>query len=262
MSVTTIQQAGRGNALTNALIIARRNLLHIKGSPEQLVDMSIQPLMFLVLFVYVFGGAIAGSSREYLQFFLPGILVQGTAFTPITTALGLNKDFQQGVIDRFRSLPIARSAVIGGRIAAEAVRIAWGALIMVGFGVLLGFRFEGGTLGALGGYLLVVAFGVTMCWPMAFLGVTARSPESVNTWGFMIVLPLTFASSVFVPADSLPGWLEAVVRVNPITAIVDATRGLMLGGPVAGPVVRSVIWLIVITVVFAPLAIATYRGRR
>ena len=133
---------------------------------------------------------------------------------------------------------------------------------MMGFGVLLGFRFEGDALGALGAYLLVVAFGLTMCWPIAFLGVAARSPESVNTWEFMIVLPLTLASSVFVPAGSLPGWLEAFVRVNPITAIVDATRGLMLGGPVAGPVVKSVIWLIVITAVFAPLAMARYRGRR
>src|ERR687892_1375797 len=140
MSVTTIQQAGRGNALTNALIIARRNLLHIKASPEQLVDMTIQPLMFLVLFVFVFGGAIAGSSRDYVQFFLPGILVQGTAFTPITTALGLNKDFHQGIIDRFRSLPIARSAVISGRIVAEAVRPPGGAPVMGGVWGLLGVR--------------------------------------------------------------------------------------------------------------------------
>jgi ABC-2 type transport system permease protein/oleandomycin transport system permease protein len=127
--------------------------------------------------------------------------------------------------------------------------------------VLLGFRFGGGAAGAIGAFLLVAAFGVTMCWPMAFIGITARTPEAVNTWGFMIILPLTFASSVFAPPETMPGWLEAFVNVNPITAVVDATRGLMLGGPVADPVLRSVIWMVVIQTVFAPLAIGRYRRR-
>ena len=261
MSVASVAPTGRTNALTNTLTIARRNLLHIKSDPEQIVGMTIQPLMFLVLFVYVFGGAIAGSSREYLQFALPGILVQGIAFTPFTTALGLNVDFQRGLIDRFRSLPIARSAVIGGRIAADAVRVVWGALILMGFGVALGFRFGGGFAGALGAFLLVVAFGVALCWPMAFIGVTAKTPEAVNTWGFMIILPLTFASSVFARVETMPGWLQAFVKVNPITSVVDAARGLMLGGPVADPVVKSAIWIVVIIAIFAPLAIYRYRRR-
>jgi ABC-2 type transport system permease protein/oleandomycin transport system permease protein len=261
MSVASVAPTGRTNALTNTLTIARRNLLHIKSDPEQIVGMTIQPLMFLVLFVYVFGGAIAGSSREYLQFALPGILVQGIAFTPFTTALGLNVDFQRGLIDRFRSLPIARSAVIGGRIAADAVRVIWGALILMGFGVALGFRFGGGFAGALGAFLLVVAFGVALCWPMAFIGVTAKTPEAVNTWGFMIILPLTFASSVFARVETMPGWLQAFVKVNPITSVVDAARGLMLGGPVADPVVKSAIWIVVIIAIFAPLAIYRYRRR-
>jgi len=261
MSATAVAPTGRTNAFTNTLTIARRNLLHIKSDPEQIVGMTIQPLMFLVLFVYVFGGAIAGSSREYLQFALPGILVQGIAFTPFTTALGLNVDFQRGLIDRFRSLPIARSAVIGGRIAADAVRVVWGALILMGFGVALGFRFGGGFAGALGAFLLVVAFGVALCWPMAFIGVTAKTPEAVNTWGFMIILPLTFASSVFARVETMPGWLQAFVKVNPITSVVDAARGLMLGGPVADPVVKSVIWIVVIIAIFAPLAIYRYRRR-
>src|SRR5918999_636790 len=132
----------RVTALSNVLSIARRNLLHIKANPELLVEMSIQPIMFLVLFVYVFGGAIASSSREYLQFALPGILVQAIAFTPFATALGLNVDFQRGLIDRFRSLPMARSAVIGGRIAADSVRITWSVILMTTVGMLLGFRFE------------------------------------------------------------------------------------------------------------------------
>ena len=261
MSTATLAPLGRVNVFTNTLTIARRNLLHIRANPEQLVEMSIQPIMFLVLFVYVFGGAIAGSSSEYLQFALPGILVQGIAFTPFTTALGLNKDFQQGLIDRFRSLPIARSAVISGRIAADGVRIAWSVLIMVGVGVLLGFRFEGGPLGALGAFLLVAAFGLTMCWPMAFIGITAKSPESVNTWGFMIILPITFVSSAFVPPETMPGWLEAFANVNPITHVIDGTRGLMLGGAVAEPVIKSLIWLVGITAVFSTLTIARYRRR-
>ncbi len=248
-------------ALSNTLTIARRNLLHIKANPEQLVEMSIQPLMFLVLFVYVFGGALAGSSREYLQFALPGILVQGICFTPFTTALGLNKDFQQGLIDRFRSLPISRSAVIAGRITADGFRIAWSALIMVGFGTLLGFRFHGGALGALGAFALVVAFGLTLCWPMAFNGITAKSPESVNTWGFMLILPLTFISSAFVDPTTMPGWLEAFAKVNPVTHVIDSARGLMLGGAVGGPVLRSVLWMAGILAVFAPLTIAKYRRR-
>jgi len=160
MTATTCTELGRESVIANTLSIARRNLLHIKANPEQIVEMTIQPLMFLVLFVYVFGGAIAGSSAEYLQFALPGILVQGIAFTPFTTALGLNGDFSRGLIDRFRSLPIARSSVIGGRILADGVRIVWSALIMMGFGVLLGFRFGGGMLGALGALAIVTAFGI------------------------------------------------------------------------------------------------------
>ena len=165
------------------------------------------------------------------------------------------------MIDRFRSLPIARSAVIGGRILADGARIAWSILIITGFAMLLGFRFGGGTAGAFGALVLVLAFGLVMCWPMAFLGITARTPESVNTWAFMIILPLTFASSAYAPVDSMPGWLQAFVKANPVTSVIDAARGLMLGGPVAEPVIQSVIWMIVITAVFAPLAILRYRRR-
>jgi ABC-2 type transport system permease protein/oleandomycin transport system permease protein len=261
MSTATLAPTGRANALSNTLTIARRNLLHIKATPEQLVEMTIQPIMFLVLFVYVFGGAIAGSSSAYLQFALPGILVQTVAFLPFTTALALNVDFQRGVIDRFRSLPIARSAVIGGRILADGARILWSILIITGFAMVLGFRFDGGTAGALGAIALVTTFVLVMCWPMAFIGITARTPESVNTWGFMIILPLTFASSAFVNPDTMPGWLQAFVKANPLTSVIDAARGLMLGGPVAEPLIDSVIWMVAITAVFAPLAILRYRRR-
>ena len=261
MTAGTELRARHVNLIPNTLTIARRNLLHIKANPEQLFEMTIQPLMFLVLFVYVFGGAIAGSSSEYLQFALPGIIIQGIAFTPFVTALGLNSDFSRGLIDRFRSLPIARPAVVTGRIAADTVRIVWSMLIMVGFGMLLGFRFGGGLAGALGAFVLVTAFGITMCWPMAFIGVMAKSPESVNTWGFVIILPLTFLSSAFVETDTMPAILEAIANVNPLTALIDATRGLMLGGPVSGPLLRSIAWLIALTAIFSPLTVARYRTR-
>jgi oleandomycin transport system permease protein len=264
MSATTTT-LGRSDGLSllirNTFTIARRNLLHIKATPEQLVEMTIQPIMFLTLFVYVFGGAIAGSSREYLQFALPGILVQSVAFLPFTTAIALNVDFQRGVIDRFRSLPISRAAVIAGRITADGGRIMWSILIITGFATLLGFRFGGGVAGAIGAFVLVTAFGLTMCWPMAFIGISARSTESVNTWGFMIILPLTFASSAFASPETMPGWLQAFVKANPVTSVIDATRGLMLGGPVAEPLIDSVIWMAVILAVFVPLAIAKYRRR-
>ena len=260
MSTATVP-VPRANVITNTLTIARRNLLHIKATPEQLVEMTIQPLMFLVLFVYVFGGAIADSSKEYLEFALPGILVQSVAFLPFTTALALNTDFQRGVIDRFRSLPIARSAVISGRILADGARIVWSVLIITGFAMVLGFRFGGGEAGAIGALAIVTAFGLVMCWPMAFIGITARSTESVNTWGFMIILPLTFASSAFVPVATMPGWLQAFAEANPVTHVIDAARGLMLGGPVAEPVMDSVLWMVAITAVFAPLAIVRYRRR-
>jgi ABC-2 type transport system permease protein/oleandomycin transport system permease protein len=261
MSTATLAPIGHTNVVSNTLTIARRNLLHVKATPEQLVEMSIQPIMFLVLFVYVFGGAIAGSSSAYLQFALPGILVQSVSFLPFTTALALNVDFQRGVIDRFRSLPIARSAVIGGRILADGARIVWSILIITVFAMVLGFRFGGGAVGAVGAVALVTAWGLTMCWPMAFIGITARTTESVNTWGFMIILPLTFASSAFADPDTMPGWLQGFVEANPVTSVIDAARGLMLGGPVAEPVIDSVIWMVVITAVFAPLAILRYRRR-
>jgi oleandomycin transport system permease protein len=261
-AVRPLGHSGPLSAVRHSLVIARRNLIHIKSDPEQLVGMTVQPLMFLVLFVYVFGGAISGSSREYLQLVLRGILAQGTAFTGFQTALGLNQDFKRGLIDRFRSLPIARSAVVGGRILADAVRVIWGIVIMVGFGVLLGYRFHGGVGGALGAFAVVTAFGIAVCWPMAFIGVTAKSPETVNTGGFLLILPLTFASSTFVPAASMPGWLQGFVKVNPITHVVDATRGLMNGQPYADALVWTLIWCVGLTLVFGPLTVMQYRRRK
>jgi ABC transporter DrrB family efflux protein len=252
---------GLGEAVGHTLTITRRDLLHIRSDPEQLVGMTIQPLMFLLLFVYVFGGAIAGSSSAYLQFALPGLIIQSVTFTGFVTALGLNQDFQRGIVDRFRSLPIARSAVIGGRIASDSVRVVWSVFIIALFGVLLGFDFENGFAAGAAGLAVACAFGITVCWPMAFIGIVAKAPESVNTYGFLLVLPLTFASSVFAAPESMPGWLQPFVKVNPVTKVTDATRALMLGGPVADDLIAAFLWMLGITAVFAPLAIARYRRR-
>jgi ABC transporter DrrB family efflux protein len=242
-------------------VMTRRNLLHVRSDPQQMIGMSVQPLMFLLLFVFVFGGAISGSTRGYLQFVLPGLLVQGIGFGTTQTAIGLNADFQHGLIDRFRSLPMARSAVVAGRVTADLVRTAWSSLIIVGVAVALGFRFHGGVAGAIGAAGLVLALGVAMCWVMAFLGVSLRSAESVQAAGFMLIMPLTFASSVLVPATSMPGWLQSFVRVNPITIFSDAMRGLMLGGPVAMPVLQAAGWIVGLSVVFGALTVSRYRRR-
>jgi ABC transporter DrrB family efflux protein len=242
-------------------IMARRNLLHVLSDPQQMIAMSVQPLMFLLLFVYVFGTAISGSTAQYLQFVLPGLLVQGIGFGTTQTALGLNADFQRGLIDRFRSLPMARSAVVAGRVTADLVRTAWSSLIIVGVAVALGFRFHGGLPGAIGAFGLVLGLGVAMCWLMAFLGVSLRSAESVQATGFMLIMPLTFASSVLVPAASMPGWLQAFVKVNPISIFAAAMRGLMLGGPVATPVLQAVAWMAGLSVTFGALTVSRYRRR-
>jgi ABC transporter DrrB family efflux protein len=248
-------------AVGQSAVLARRNLLHVAADPQQLVGMTIQPLMFLLLFVYVFGGAIAGSSHAYMQFVLPGLVVQGVAFMGQQTAVGLNTDFQHGLIDRFRSLPIARSAVVAGRILADVVRIGWGAVITVLVGVAFGFRLHSSVLGTTAALGMILAWGFALTWLMAFLGVSLRSAETVQTAGFLVVLPLTFASSVFAPAASMPGWLQAFVKVNPVTLVTDSVRGLMLGGPVAGPVLKSAAWLAGITLVSWALAVRQYRAR-
>jgi oleandomycin transport system permease protein len=247
--------------LAQSGVLARRNLLHVLSDPQQLIGMTVQPLMFLLLFVYVFGGAISGSTGGYLQFVLPGLLVQGIGFGTTQTAIGLNADFQSGLIERFRSLPIARASVVTGRVTADLARTAWSTVIIVGVSVGLGFRFHGGVPGALGAGCLVLALGFAMCWVMAYLGVALRSAEAVQVAGFMLILPLTFASSVLVPPGSMPGWLQAFVKVNPISIFASAMRGLMLGGPVAVPVAQAVAWIIGLTVVFGALTVRQYRAR-
>jgi oleandomycin transport system permease protein len=246
-------------ALRHALLIARRNLLQIRSNPQLLIFIAIQPILFVLLFVYVFGGAIAGSSRQYVQFLIPGIVVQTVVFSTAYTGIGLNEDVNKGIVDRFRSLPIARSAVLAGRILADAVRlVATVALILV-VGTLLGFRITGGPPAAVAAFLLIVAFGMALSWPAAFIGLAVRNPETAQSAGFIWMFPLTFASSAFVAASTMPGWLQPFVRLNPISVAADALRGLLLGGPALAPALKTIAWTVGLTVVFAPLAIRQYR---
>ncbi len=254
-----IRRITPGLALQHALIVARRNLLQVRGNPQLLVFLLIQPILFVLLFVYVFGGAIAGSSRQYVQFVIPGIIVQTVVFATAITGIGLNEDVSKSIVDRFRSLPIARSAVLAGRILADAVRLVATIAVILLVGMLLGFRLTSSPLAALAGFLLIIAFGMALSWVAAFIGLSVRNPETAQSAGFLWMFPLTFASSVFAPPQTMPGWLQPFVRVNPITVATDTLRGLLLGGPVLAPVLKTLAWIVVLTVIFAPLAIRQYR---
>jgi oleandomycin transport system permease protein len=245
----------------HALALAGRALLRIRRNPEQFTDVTLQPLIFLVMFVYLFGGAIAGGQHQYLQFVLPGLMVQNVLFTTISIGVNLNADVRKGVFDRFRSLPIARSAPLVGAVIAEVVRYTASVVVLVVAGLAMGFRFEGGVVRGLAAGLLAVGFAMCACWMSVFVGMAVRSEGSVQGLGFMVLFPLTFASTTFVRPETLPGWLQAWVRVNPVTHVVDAVRALMLGGPVAGPLTWSLFWSAALLAVFAPLAVRAYRRR-
>jgi ABC-2 type transport system permease protein len=247
------------DSFSDTLVLARRAVMRIVRAPDLLLAFTVQPIMFVLLFVYVLGGAIAGSSREYLQFALPGLLAQSVVFTTMTTAMSLNSDFSRGLIDRFRSLPMARSAVVAGRVAADTVRVGWGSVVMVLVAVPLGFRFTGGFLGGVGAFVLILAIGVTMCWPMAYMGARLKTVEAVQQVGFLTIMPLTFASSVFVNPKAMPGWLEAFVNANPVSVLVTACRGLMAGSPDAGDITIVLLVAAGLVVVFAPLTTRLYR---
>jgi oleandomycin transport system permease protein len=248
-------------AVGHALTLAWRSLVQIKHNPMELMDLSLQPLMFVLLFAYVFGGAIAGSVHGFLQFGLAGIITQNALFLTMNTAVALNSDIGKGVFDRFRSLPIARSAPLAGRIAADVVRQVWSAAILLGIGILLGFRIGTGPVGVIGAFALLVAFTLAFSWLPVLVGMLVDAPEKVQGFGFVVIFPLTFASNAFVPTATMPGWLQGWVNVNPVTMLTDALRGLLVGGPVAGPALGALAWAGAIAVVFAPLALRAFRRR-
>jgi ABC transporter DrrB family efflux protein len=250
---------GPRSLVAHSLTITRRNLLQVRNNPQLLVFIAVQPVLFVLLFVFVFGGAISGSTRDYVQFVIPGIIVQTVVFGTVMTGIGVSEDLAKGIIDRFRSLPIARSAVLTGRILADGGRTTAAILVTAAVGMLLGFRLAGGPVAALGAFALAVGFGTAFAWIAATIGLTVRNPETAQSAGFLWMFPLTFASAAFAPAASMPGWLQPLVEANPITVVTDALRALTTGGPAVGPVLWSVAWIVGLTLVFAPLAVRQYR---
>jgi oleandomycin transport system permease protein len=247
-------------ATRHALTLAWRALVRVRRNPEQLLDVTLQPIVFVTLFVFLFGGAIKGMDRHsYLEYVLPGITVLTVVFASMGTGIGLNTDVTKGIFDRFRSLPIARSAPLTGTILGDFFRYIVSIAIVFAYGSLLGFRIGTNPVFALAAVGLMFVFGFAVGWIWVLLGLYVKSPQSLQGFGFIVMFPLTFGSNVFVGTATLPGWLQAWVKVNPVTALSAATRGLVLRGPIATPAWQSVAWSIAITAVFAPLAVRRYR---
>jgi ABC transporter DrrB family efflux protein len=256
-------------AVTDTFVITRRNLLRNVRLPQLLLFSTIQPVMFLLLFTYVFGGAISQAvpgGLEYVQFLMPGLLIQIAAFGAGQTALGLTEDLSKGVIDRFRALPMSRSAVLAGRTLADLLRNAAVLTLMLTVGFAIGFRYETSFVGFVGGVVLSLLFAYSLSWVMATIGLYVRNPEAVQSAVFLPIFPLVFASSVFLPTETMPDWLRTFADHQPITVIANAVRGLMLGEEflfpgqtVTGQVLASLAWIAGITLVFSLLAIRAYR---
>lgn len=246
-----------------ALVLAKRNVIKITRAPEQLIDVTLMPIIFLLLFNYVLGGAIGGSigGGNYLQYLLPGILAQTLAMSSVAIGQNMNADIEKGVFDRFRSLPIGRAIPLVGAVLAEFFRYVTVCAITIGFGYVLGFRVETTALAALAAVGLCVAFALAFAWLSVWVGMLVRTSGSVQGILMMLVMPLTFGSNVFVKASSMPGWLQAFVKVNPLSHLVSSVRGLLLGGPVASDVGWTFAWIAGLLVVFFPLALRAYSRR-
>ena len=249
--------------LRHVLVIAKRSLIKTWRTPEALIDVTVQPVIFLAMFTYIFGGAIApdGSQQQYLQFLLPGILGQTIAMAGIALGTNLNTDIEKGIFDRFRSLPIGRSVPLVGAVVADVARYLTLCVVTMGAGYLMGFRVQTGPTQALAAMGLCIAFALCFCWISVFVGMVARTSGSVQAIGFLIVLPLSFGSNTFVPTDTMPGWLQAFVHVNPISHLVSTARALMLGGAYGTDLAWTLGWMAVLLVVFVPLALWGYRKR-
>ena len=246
--------------INDTLVVAERNLIRLPRSPDLLLAVTVQPVMFVLLFVYVFGGAInTPGYDDYKDFLLPGIMVQNIAFGGFLTALGLAEDMNKGLVDRFRSLPMARPAVLAGRTAADIVTNLFSIIVLLTTGLIIGFSFDASVVEILGGVLLLLVFGYAFSWVFALIGLLVSSPEAANSVGFIAVFPLTFISSAFVPVESMPSALQTVAEVNPFTVTVDAMRALWVGAPAGDAVWGAFAWSSVIFAVAAPLAVARYR---
>ena len=245
--------------LSDMWVLATRSVKRIPRQPDLLVGFTIQPIMFVLLFVYVFGGAIDTPGLEYVDFLMPGIIVQSMVFGGFVTALGLSEDLKKGLMDRFRSLPMSRSAVVTGRTFADISTNVIQLVVMLVVGLLVGFDFKTGAADVAIGIALLLLIGYAFSWVFAFIGLAASSPEASNAFGFTILFPVTFVSSAFVPVDSMPSWLEPVAEHNPFTTMVDATRELFLGIDAGHDVWLAAVWSVVIAVAFGVLAIWRYR---
>lgn len=265
MNATTVQaqpvrRAGASSAIGDALLVAQRNLIRYLRIPTLLVFSTIQPVMFVLLFRYVFGGAInAGGGLSYVDFLMPGIFVQTVVFGSTQTGVGLAEDLSGGMIDRFRSLPMARSAVLAGRTLSDTVRNVFVIGLMMAVGFAVGFRIHTNPISALAGVALALAFGHAFSWISALIGLAVRDVESTQAASFIWIFPLTFASSAFVPVASMPGWLQAWAKVNPVSITVDAMRGLLVAGPVFRPTAQALAWIAAMMLVFVPTAVRRYR---
>ena len=243
----------------DTLAVAVRNLIGYRRVPQLIVFSTVQPVVFVLLFRYAFGGAIRTPGVPYVDFLMPGIFAQTVTFGAMGTAIGLATDLKLGLIERFRSLPMARSAVLAGRTLAELVRNVFVVALMCGVGFAVGFRVHTNAVAFLVAFLLILLFGYALSWVFAFVGLAVGDPEAAQAAAFPVLAPLVFASSAFVPIKSMPGWLQVFANHQPLSAVVSATRALCLGGPTAGHVVAAVAWCGGILVVAMPLAVRRYR---
>ena len=251
----------RASALSAALTFGWRGMLKVKHVPEQLLDVTITPVMFVLMFTYLFGGAIAGSTGEYLDYILPGVLVMSVLFTTVYSGVALNTDVTKGVVDRFRSLPTWRPAPLVGALLGDSVRYLVAGTVITVLGVALGFRPEAGVPGVVAAMALVIVFAFSLSWVFTTLGLLMRAPNAVMNAGFMGIFPLTFLSNVFVEPETLPRPLEAFVNVNPISILTDASRGLMEGNVAGTDIAIVLATAAALTAVFAPLTTHLYRTR-
>ncbi|HEU5471826.1 MAG TPA: ABC transporter permease [Actinophytocola sp.] len=256
-----VRTVAPAQAVRHALVLAGRSIVKIKKNPESLLDVTLQPIIFLVMFVYLFGGAIQGGSDEYLQVLLPGLMVQNTVFASLGIGMALNTDITKGVFDRFRSMPIARSAPLVGAVFGDVVRYVAALTVLIVTAVIMGFRVQTDPASFLLAAALMVLFGLCLCWVSVLVGMLVKSPNAVPGTLIGILFPLTFASNVFVSPQTLPGWMQGWVDVNPVSHLTSAARGLLLGGDWAGHAGWAFLWAVGIAVVFFPLALRAYRRR-
>ena len=260
-AIASTSRPPRAGAASAALTFGWRGMLKVKHVPEQLLDVTITPVMFVLMFTYLFGGAIAGSTGEYLDYILPGILVMSVLFTTVYSGVALNTDLTKGVVDRFRSLPISKAAPLVGSLLGDSVRYVLAGTVIVVLGVILGYRPGAGVPGVVAALALVVVFAFGLSWVFTTLGLLMRSPNAVMNAGFMGIFPLTFLSNVFVDPETLPAALEAFVDVNPISILATASRGLMEGNAQGGDILIVLAVAAALTAVFAPLTTRLYRTR-